>query len=169
MSPLVVLDLDGTLVDSVPDLAAALNRLMSARQIAPFSHPDVAAMVGDGAAALAAAADGVFDLIVMDVMMPGMDGLAATRAIRALPGAAATVPIIGLSASTTAEDEAACHAAGMTAFAPKPISAPQLADIVQRVARPAPPASPAPSVCTTPSRRSTSSMTSSPSTAIASP
>ena len=52
MSPLVVLDLDGTLVDSVPDLAAALNRLMSARQIAPFSHPDVAAMVGDGAAAL---------------------------------------------------------------------------------------------------------------------
>ena len=120
----------------------ATNRLVTGRMLERRGHSVVA--VRDGAAALAAAADGVFDLIVMDVMMPGMDGLAATRAIRALPGAAATVPIIGLSASTTAEDEAACHAAGMTAFAPKPISAPQLADIVQRVARPAPPASPAP-------------------------
>ena len=52
MSPLVVLDLDGTLVDSVPDLAAALNRLMAARKIMTFSRTDVAAMVGDGAAAL---------------------------------------------------------------------------------------------------------------------
>ena len=48
----LVLDLDGTLVDSVPDLAAALNRLMAARGLAPFSHAEVASMVGDGAAAL---------------------------------------------------------------------------------------------------------------------
>ena len=52
----LLLDLDGTLVDSVPDLAAALNRLMRARGLAPFSHPDVTAMVGDGAAALLARA-----------------------------------------------------------------------------------------------------------------
>jgi phosphoglycolate phosphatase len=46
------LDLDGTLVDTVPDLAAALNRLMRARGLPPFSHPETAAMVGDGVAAL---------------------------------------------------------------------------------------------------------------------
>ena len=52
MSLLVVLDLDGTLVDSGPDLAAALNRVLAARGIADFSLPEVTAMVGDGAAAL---------------------------------------------------------------------------------------------------------------------
>lgn len=48
----LLLDLDGTLVDTVPDLAAALNRLMAERRLAPFSHPETAAMVGDGVAAL---------------------------------------------------------------------------------------------------------------------
>ena len=45
----LVLDLDGTLVDSVPDLATALNRLMASRGLAPFAFPEVALMVGDGA------------------------------------------------------------------------------------------------------------------------
>lgn len=48
----LVLDLDGTLVDSVPDLAAALNRLMEARGLASFAYPEVASMVGDGARVL---------------------------------------------------------------------------------------------------------------------
>lgn len=48
----MLLDLDGTLVNSVPDLAAALNRLMQARGLLAFTRPEVAAMVGDGAAAL---------------------------------------------------------------------------------------------------------------------
>jgi len=48
----LILDLDGTLVDSVPDLAAALNRLMVARRLAPFDYPGTARMVGDGARAL---------------------------------------------------------------------------------------------------------------------
>ena len=48
----LVLDLDGTLVDSVPDLAAALNRLMASRGLAPFTFPEVALMVGDGARVL---------------------------------------------------------------------------------------------------------------------
>ena len=48
----LLLDLDGTLVDTVPDLAACLNRLMAARHLPAFSHPEVAAMVGDGVAAL---------------------------------------------------------------------------------------------------------------------
>ena len=47
-APLLVFDLDGTLVDSVPDIAAAVNRLLAARNLAPLSNPVVAAMVGDG-------------------------------------------------------------------------------------------------------------------------
>ncbi len=48
----LVFDLDGTLVDSVPDLAAALNHLMAARGLATFSLPEVTSFVGDGVAAL---------------------------------------------------------------------------------------------------------------------
>jgi phosphoglycolate phosphatase len=48
----LLLDLDGTLVDSVPDLAAALNRLMGARGLAPLTHAETALMVGDGVAKL---------------------------------------------------------------------------------------------------------------------
>jgi phosphoglycolate phosphatase len=52
LSPVLVLDLDGTLVDTVPDMAAALNRLMAERGLAAFSHPETASMVGDGVAKL---------------------------------------------------------------------------------------------------------------------
>ncbi len=56
MQRTLVLDLDGTLVDSVPDLAAALNRAMAARDLGAFSRPDTALMVGDGARVLYARA-----------------------------------------------------------------------------------------------------------------
>jgi phosphoglycolate phosphatase len=52
MSRCLVLDLDGTLVDSVPDLQGALNRLMAARGLAPFTAAATQAMVGDGARVL---------------------------------------------------------------------------------------------------------------------
>lgn len=48
----MIFDLDGTLVDSVPDLAAAVNRLMASRALAPFPRPEIARMVGDGARVL---------------------------------------------------------------------------------------------------------------------
>lgn len=50
--PLAIFDLDGTLVDSAPDIRAALNRLLAARGLAPFALEEVAAMIGDGARAL---------------------------------------------------------------------------------------------------------------------
>ena len=56
MSRTLLFDLDGTLVDTVPDLAAALNRLMRARGLGVFTRPEVAAMVGDGVAVLVARA-----------------------------------------------------------------------------------------------------------------
>lgn len=51
-APTLILDLDGTLVDSVPDLTASINRLMQSRRLSRFSYAETAVMVGDGAAAL---------------------------------------------------------------------------------------------------------------------
>ena len=58
----LLLDLDGTLVDTVPDLAPALNRLMRSRSLPDFTHQEVAAMVGDGVAVLTARAFAARDL-----------------------------------------------------------------------------------------------------------
>jgi CheY-like chemotaxis protein len=91
---------------------------------------------------------GGFDMVLMDVMMPVMDGLQATRAIRALPAPAGRVSVIGLTASASPDNEAACRAAGMDGFAPKPITPERLAHEIARVcgasgALPGPPADPA--------------------------
>ncbi len=73
MPPTLVLDLDGTLVDSAPDLASALNRLMAARGLATFARPEVAAMIGDGARALVTRAlavrDAAFDEAALEAFM----------------------------------------------------------------------------------------------------
>ncbi|MGP0170901.1 PAS domain S-box protein [Pseudomonas sp. NCHU5208] len=79
--------------------------------------------VGDGEQALAAFAEGSFDLILMDVQMPGMDGLEASRRIRALEleQARPAVPIIALTASVLDHDRQAALDAGMNGFAAKPL------------------------------------------------
>jgi signal transduction histidine kinase/CheY-like chemotaxis protein/HPt (histidine-containing phosphotransfer) domain-containing protein len=78
-------------------------------------------VVADGLEAVHAASRFLYDVICMDMRMPEMDGLAATRAIRALGGQLATVPIIALTANAFPEDVAACFAAGMTGFVAKPV------------------------------------------------
>jgi signal transduction histidine kinase/AmiR/NasT family two-component response regulator len=75
----------------------------------------------DGAQAVEAVKAGGFDLVLMDVHMPGMDGLTAARAIRALPGPVAGVPIVALSADVLPEQIARCRAAGMDGHVAKPI------------------------------------------------
>jgi len=74
-----------------------------------------------------------FDLVLMDVKMPVMDGVEATRAIRALPGPVAGLPILALTANADPRDEADYLAAGMDGVAQKPIQPDVLLDAIRRV------------------------------------
>jgi len=89
-------------------------------------------LVEDGAAALAAVKAQPFDLVLMDMRMPVMDGLAATQAIRALDGPGGEVPILGLTANATPEDAARCFEAGMNDHLIKPINRAALVSAVTK-------------------------------------
>ncbi|CAO3414709.1 response regulator [Azospirillum doebereinerae] len=92
---------------------------------------------GNGLEAVMAAQAGGFDLILMDVSMPEMDGLTATRLLRGLPDAAGTVPVVAMTADTGDDDRARCLEAGMNDHVAKPIDRAQLLDTVARWLRPA--------------------------------
>jgi PAS domain S-box-containing protein len=90
-------------------------------------------MAEHGGLGVEAAREGGFDLILMDIQMPVMDGLEATRRIRALPGEAARVPIIGLTANAMSHQREAYVAAGMDGLVAKPISPAALVAEISRV------------------------------------
>jgi PAS domain S-box-containing protein len=87
-----------------------------------------------GTAAVAMALRTPYDLILMDMQMPELDGLQATRAIRAQSPATAgeATPIIAMTANAFDEDRAACLAAGMNDYLTKPVDPPQLYDMLLR-------------------------------------
>jgi len=89
----------------------------------------------DGRAGLARINGGGFDLVLMDVEMPEMDGLSATRALRALEIARGTarLPVIALTANAMVEDRARCEAAGMDGYVAKPIVVAQLKAELERL------------------------------------
>ncbi|MEO8115632.1 MAG: response regulator, partial [Phenylobacterium sp.] len=114
----------------------ALNRELVSVLLSPFDI-DVA-VACNGAEALALARTETYDVILMDVQMPVMDGLTATRAIRRLdrPDAAA-VPIIALSAGVLPDQVARCIEAGMNDHIGKPINPERLLQTLAKWTEPA--------------------------------
>jgi CheY-like chemotaxis protein len=88
--------------------------------------------VCDGLAAVQAVAETDYDLVFMDMQMPGMDGMDATRAIRRLGGIYATLPIIGLSANIVPDQMRRCLDAGMSAHLSKPFTSDSLSAAIRQ-------------------------------------
>jgi two-component system sensor histidine kinase/response regulator len=110
-----------------------MNRDIACAFLRAAGHYPTAA--GSGPEALTTLTAEPFDVVLMDVCMPGMDGLEATRRIRALGGARSQVPIIGLTAQAFAEQVEACTQAGMNAHLCKPYAPEALAEAVLHAAR----------------------------------
>ncbi|WP_434622641.1 response regulator [Azospirillum sp. B2RO_4] len=107
-----------------------MNRLLAVTLLRQAGHS--VAAVADGAQAVEAVGRERFDAILMDINMPVMDGLEATRAIRAMPGPESRVAIVALTANTFPDDIAQCYEAGMDCHVPKPIDRVQLLTEVTR-------------------------------------
>ncbi len=102
----------------------ATNRLIASRLLEHMGH--AVDTVADGAEAVQAVRSIPYDLVLMDLMMPTMDGLTATRLIRDRGGFVGRTPIIGLTANAACGQEAACREAGMNGFVTKPVTVAQL-------------------------------------------
>lgn len=89
----------------------------------------------NGAEAVRAIEGEAFDAVLMDVQMPVLDGLAATRAIRALQRPAGRVPVIALTANAISGDREACIEAGMDDYLTKPVEAAALRAALDRARR----------------------------------
>jgi PAS domain S-box-containing protein len=129
--PLALEGLRALLVEDNPT-----NRLVASKMLEALGVS--VAMAEHGGLGVEAARTGDFDLILMDVQMPVMDGLEATRRIRALGGEAASTPIIGLTANAMAHQRDAYTTAGMDGLVAKPISPAALVAEIARVVREAP-------------------------------
>jgi CheY-like chemotaxis protein len=91
--------------------------------------------VGSGEAAVETVAGNEHDVVLMDIALSGIDGIEATRRIRALPAPAGRIPIIGVSGRTEPHDAAAAMAAGMNAYLRKPASPAELNEALRMAAR----------------------------------
>ena len=91
-------------------------------------------IAGDGREAIYLTAQNRYDVVLMDVQMPEMDGLQATAAIRQRENGSGRVPIIAITAHSLRGDCERCLAAGMDGYLSKPINAPDLVRIVERSA-----------------------------------
>ena len=110
----------------------ATNRLIAERILEQLGA--VVDTANDGALAVAAVAQGDFDLVLMDIQMPVMDGIEATLNIRALPGPAGDTPIVAMTANISAEQVKSYEAAGMNGVIAKPASPEAIMTTIERLA-----------------------------------
>ena len=112
-----------------------VNQILINAVLTRMGH--VVHLVANGQLAVEAVRRGDYDLVLMDLQMPGMDGVEATQAIRALGDARASLPIVAMTANAFEEDRQACLAAGMDDYVAKPIDVEHLARAIARcTARP---------------------------------
>jgi signal transduction histidine kinase/ActR/RegA family two-component response regulator len=107
-----------------------VNRLVIGGMLRRVGHDVVFAL--DGRQAVREVTRQDFDMVIMDMHMPEMDGVEATRAIRTLSSAKARIPIIGLTADAIVENRAHYLSSGLDDLFTKPISASDLAEVVRR-------------------------------------
>ncbi len=105
------------------------NQLVTATLLRREGH--MVDVVSSGRAAVDAVRCTPYDLILMDIFMPDMGGQEATRIIRSLPEPANATPIVALTATNAAEDEAVFRASGMDGILGKPVSLPELLDALR--------------------------------------
>ncbi|MDQ0456883.1 ATP-binding protein [Rhizobium paknamense] len=87
-------------------------------------------LANDGSEAVAMTEEQAFDLILMDMQMPIMDGIEATREIIARGGPSALTPIVAMTANASDDDRRRCRAAGMVGFESKPVTMDRLRDVI---------------------------------------
>ena len=110
-----------------------VNQLVAARMLEKMGHS--VSVADDGKEALSAFESDSFDLVLMDVQMPRMDGFEATKAIRERERhTGGHVPIVALTAHATGEDRDECVARGMDGYLTKPINRRRLLDLIECIA-----------------------------------
>ncbi|HSF94507.1 MAG TPA: response regulator, partial [Thermohalobaculum sp.] len=109
----------------------ATNQMLLKALLAPTGA--AVEVVTDGAAALRRHGDEPFDLILMDLQMPGTGGIASLKSIRALGGPVGSVPVVALTAYAREADRRLALEAGMDAYLPKPFVVAEFYDLLQRL------------------------------------
>ncbi|WP_439599290.1 hybrid sensor histidine kinase/response regulator [Falsiroseomonas sp.] len=115
-------------VDDVPVNRRLLGTLLAR---AGYAHEEAA----DAATALAMMQTRPYAAVLMDLHMPGIDGLEATRRLRALPGPAGRLPVLAVTAQAEAQGRQAAQAAGMDAYLVKPVAMAELARALEEAVR----------------------------------
>ncbi len=109
----------------------AVNQVLIESILRHLGHQPV--VVANGAEAVQRVQEAPFDIVLMDMQMPEVDGLEATRRIRALGGRFVRLPVVAMTANARDEDRLACLNAGMNAFLSKPIDFDELAHTLRQL------------------------------------
>ncbi|HUR82429.1 MAG TPA: response regulator [Thermoanaerobaculia bacterium] len=107
----------------------SVNQLVAIGQLQRLGHGCVVA--GSGAEAIDAVTKQPFDIVLMDIQMPDMDGYEATRRIRQMDGPVANMPIVAITAHALAGEREKCISAGMNDYLAKPVSLEQIGAVIR--------------------------------------